>query len=67
MRHALCSQNIFFFFAILLLLLCAQCVSAAVHVPLSTGGADPLLQLGMKSVFRLLQKCFSLLGHLTSP
>lgn len=67
MRHALCSQNIFFFFAILLLLLCAQCVRAAVHVPLSTGGAGPLLQLGMKSGFRFLQKCFSLLGHLTSP
>lgn len=60
------SKSIFLFcyFAIIM---CTGCVSAGGHVPLSTGGAGPLLQLGMESGFRLLQKCFSLLGHLTSP
>lgn len=61
------SKPIFLFCYFAIIIMCIVCVSVGVHVPLSTGGAGPLLQLGMESGFRLLQKCFSLLGHLTSP
>lgn len=61
------SKPIFLFCYFAIIIMCTVCVSAGGRVLLSTGGAGPLLQLGMESGFRLLQKCFSLLGHLTSP